>query len=101
MSTPAARVSTGRGRPSDSRRGPELDRVAGRRLPARIEGARNKKGREHEREQDAPVGGRVVEETSVRALFFEHFIVIILAGATRRAIGAGPTSGRGRSTARA
>ena len=41
--------------------------------------ARNKKGREHEREQDAPVGGRVVEETSVRALFFEHFIVIILA----------------------
>ena len=59
---------------------PELDRVAGRKLPRSASKASGtKKGREHEREQDAPVGGRVVEEMSVRALFIEFFIVIILA----------------------
>ena len=59
---------------------PELDGVAGRRLPRSASKPRGtKKGREHECEQDAPVGGRVVEEMSVRALFIEFFIVIILA----------------------
>ena len=59
---------------------PELDRVAGRGLPRSASKASGtKKGREHEHEQDAPVGGRVVEEMSVRALFIEFFIVIILA----------------------
>ena len=68
---------------------PELDGVAGRRLPRSASKASGtKKGREHEREQDAPVGGRVVEEMSVRALFIEVFIVII------RAVGHSPRDRR-------
>ena len=63
---------------------PELDGVAGRRLPRSASKPRGtKKGREHEREQDAPVGGRVVEHVLVGALFLELFVVPFVRHAPR------------------